>query len=116
MIWTKRIVSSLILIITAVPLVHSQETGANSEEELMADLDDEQLVDNLAQSVGLAVKEASGKAVGLGYNLREMTLVVTQKGSKWEIYYKPREVRKRGGDLTILIGPTGSIELIERGQ
>lgn len=82
----------------------------------MADLSNEQLADEIAKSAWRAIKVANEKAVELGYNLRELTLVIIQKNTMWEVYYKPIEEKKRGGDLKIVINSKGSVEMIERGQ
>ena len=71
--------------------------------------------DALVRSGQRGLRVAIDKALELEYELPKLLLVMTQKeDGGWEIYFKPRNPKQRGGGLTVHTTPTGDLERIQR--
>lgn len=89
---------------------------------MTATLETSHIEDETAISIALAVATANSKASELGYDLKRMTVRVTQEVVEnvcvWHIYYCPiNYINMRGGDLKVWVNAEdNSIVRVLRGQ
>ena len=86
-----------------------EDKGKDKEKEAKAKKDP------IAESAAHAIRQGNAKIKEFKKDLKELLIVLTQEAEGgWQVHYKPRNRRTRGGSVTVHVNETGKITKVQR--